>query len=51
MVITALKKAFMVAKPVILNSDQGCQFTNTVGGGIGGLLYYVVYRVKKFSGK
>ncbi|MFR7571987.1 MAG: DDE-type integrase/transposase/recombinase [Blautia faecis] len=26
MVITALKKAFMVAKPVILNSDQGCQF-------------------------
>ena len=27
MVITALKKAFMVAKPVILNSDQGCQFT------------------------
>ena len=29
MVITALKKAFMVAKPVILNSDQGCQFTST----------------------
>ena len=28
MVITALKKAFMVAKPVILNSDQGCQFTS-----------------------
>lgn len=27
MVITTLKKAFMVAKPVILNSDQGCQFT------------------------
>ena len=27
-VITALKKAFMVAKPVILNSDQGCQFTS-----------------------
>ena len=26
MVITALKKAFMVAKPIILNSDQGCQF-------------------------
>jgi len=26
-------------------------FYNTVGGGIGGLLYYVVYRVKKFSGK
>ena len=29
MVITALKKAFMIAKPVILNSDQGCQFTST----------------------
>lgn len=28
MVITALKKAYMVAKPVILNSDQGCQFTS-----------------------
>ena len=28
MVITALKKVFMVAKPVILNSDQGCQFTS-----------------------
>ena len=28
MVIAALKKAFMVAKPVILNSDQGCQFTS-----------------------
>ena len=28
MVITALKKAFMVAKPVILNSDQDCQFTS-----------------------
>ena len=28
MVITALKKAFMVAKPVILNSDQVCQFTS-----------------------
>ena len=28
MVITSLKKAFMVAKPVILNSDQGCQFTS-----------------------
>lgn len=27
-VITALKKAFMVAKPVILNLDQGCQFTS-----------------------
>ena len=26
MVITALKRAFMVAKPIILNSDQGCQF-------------------------
>lgn len=28
MVLNALKKAFMVAKPVILNSDQGCQFTS-----------------------
>ena len=28
MVITALKKAFMVVKPVVLNSDQGCQFTS-----------------------
>ena len=28
MVISALKKAFMVAKPIILNSDQGCQFTS-----------------------
>ncbi len=28
MVINALKKAFIVAKPVILNSDQGCQFTS-----------------------
>ena len=28
MVIVALKKAFMVAKPIILNSDQGCQFTS-----------------------
>lgn len=28
MVITALKKAFKVAKPQILNSDQGCQFTS-----------------------
>lgn len=28
MVITALKKAFIVEKPVILNSDQGCQFTS-----------------------
>ena len=28
MVITALKNAFMVARPVILNSDQGCQFTS-----------------------
>lgn len=28
MVINALKKAFMVAKPQILNSDQGCQFTS-----------------------
>ena len=29
MVINALKKAFKVAKPLILNSDQGCQFTST----------------------
>ena len=28
MVINALKKALMVAKPQILNSNQGCQFTN-----------------------
>ena len=28
MVITALEKAFKVAKPEILNSDQGCQFTS-----------------------
>ena len=28
MVINALKKAFKVAKPRILNSDQGCQFTS-----------------------
>ena len=28
MVINALKKAFAVAKPKILNSDQGCQFTS-----------------------
>ena len=28
MVINALKKAFRIAKPVILNSDQGCQFTS-----------------------
>jgi len=27
-VIEALKKAFSVAKPIILNSDQGCQFTS-----------------------
>ena len=27
-VINALKKAFAVAKPQILNSDQGCQFTS-----------------------
>jgi putative transposase len=27
--IEACKKAFKVAKPVILNSDQGCQFTST----------------------
>ena len=29
MVINALKKAFKVAPPLILNSDQGCQFTST----------------------
>ena len=28
MVIVALRKAFKVAKPLILNSDQGCQFTS-----------------------
>ena len=28
MVINALEKAFAVAKPQILNSDQGCQFTS-----------------------
>lgn len=28
MAINALKKAFKVAKPLILNSDQGCQFTS-----------------------
>ncbi len=28
MVINALKKTFKVAKPQILNSDQGCQFTS-----------------------
>ena len=28
-VIEACKKAFKTAKPVILNSDQGCQFTST----------------------
>lgn len=28
MVINALKKAFKMAKPQILNSDQGCQFTS-----------------------
>ena len=28
MVIHALGKAFRVAKPLILNSDQGCQFTS-----------------------
>lgn len=27
--IEACKKAFKVAKPIILNSDQGCQFTST----------------------
>ena len=29
MVINALKKAFKAAKPLILNSEQGCQFTST----------------------
>ena len=28
MVIEACKKAFLVAKPEIINSDQGCQFTS-----------------------
>ena len=28
MVINALKKSFAVAKPHILNSDQGCRFTS-----------------------
>lgn len=28
MVIEALKKAYQVAKPIVLNSDQGCQFTS-----------------------
>lgn len=28
MVINAVKKAFKVARPEILNSDQGCQFTS-----------------------
>ncbi|MCB5882030.1 DDE-type integrase/transposase/recombinase [Lachnospiraceae bacterium EP-SM-12S-S03] len=28
MVINALKKAFKTSKPVILNSDQECQFTS-----------------------
>ena len=28
MVINAVKKALRVAKPEILNSDQGCQFTS-----------------------
>ena len=28
MVIRALEKAFLVARPEILNSDQGCQFTS-----------------------
>ncbi len=28
MVISALEKAFKVAKPEVLNSDQGCQFTS-----------------------
>lgn len=28
MVINALKEVFSVAKPLILNSDQGCQFTS-----------------------
>ena len=27
--IDACKKAFKVAKPIILNSDQGCQFTSS----------------------
>ena len=27
-VLNALKKAFKIARPVILNSDQGCQFTS-----------------------
>ncbi|MBB5337654.1 transposase InsO family protein [Pectinatus brassicae] len=26
--VHALRKAFRVAKPLILNSDQGCQFTS-----------------------
>ena len=28
MVLNALNKAFKIAKPQILNSDQGCQFTS-----------------------
>ena len=28
LVLDALKKAFKVATPIILNSDQGCQFTS-----------------------
>ena len=28
MVIQAVRKAFRIAKPEILNSDQGCQFTS-----------------------
>lgn len=28
MFLSALKKAFKVAKPQMLNSDQGCQFTS-----------------------
>ena len=28
MVLNALSKAFKIAKPQILNSDQGCQFTS-----------------------
>lgn len=28
MVTTALKKAFKIARPLILNSDQSCQFTS-----------------------
>ena len=28
MVLHALQKAFRVAKPLVLNSDQGCQFTS-----------------------